>query len=197
VEIPFPPLEEGFDEWISITEFIQLAVIMRMSKVVSAVRLQVSVRPICLDISNPSAAESRIAIATGELASSIKRNLQGLGDRTGLVSAVECIMYLLILIYHCLVNAVTDRVGIHVFNLPAVLAPRRTLALLHHQSIHLLLCGIMQCRWISQYRCWVDVMCWRMMAAGGLSRSQPYGSVVPLGCTEGGTEWIYHPVLVF
>jgi hypothetical protein len=49
-----------------------------MSKVVTPIRHQAGIRAMLFNVINPCATESRVAITTSKLTSSIKRNLQGL-----------------------------------------------------------------------------------------------------------------------
>jgi hypothetical protein len=76
MEVCFPPLEERFHVWISLTEFIKLAMIMRVSKMVPAIANQSVIGSVCADIADPSGTKSRIAIRASELTSTVKTDFK-------------------------------------------------------------------------------------------------------------------------
>jgi hypothetical protein len=106
VEISFPPFKERFDIRISLTEFIQLTTIMRMSKVVATVRYQVDVWPVIADIFNPTATKSRVAIRASKLTSSVERDLQRFKIDVFVVGGLESDIDVLLVVDYCFVNPV-------------------------------------------------------------------------------------------
>ena len=116
-----------------------------MSKVIAAIGHQIGIGAVLFNVIDPCATESRVAITTSKLASTVKRNFKRSEIKVFFGWCSECMIKFLYRVNFTFVYTVRDIIPANIFYLPAVFTPAGTLAFLHLLTLHFFLLRVVQC----------------------------------------------------